>query len=120
VNKFGARKTRCASDHLHASGIEARRCNDLTVKEAAGEITHLVQQPVFPIVIDGIPVCKVILDHSYRMAASGLQIIEDTKGRDNPVSRLKRKLVEAAYPGVVVTLYPPKKPKARKSRKVAA
>jgi hypothetical protein len=119
MNKFGARKTRCVSDHLHASAMEARRCDDLTRKEAAGEIRELTQQPVFPIEINGSQVCKVILDHSYKMADSGLEIIEDTKGRDNPMSRLKRKLVEACYPDVVVTLFPPKKRKVR-SKKASA
>ena len=116
--KYGAVRTTCAQEHTHASRIEARRCDDLSRKEATGEITHLRQQPAFAIEIGGRKICKVILDFEYRMAGSGLQIDEDVKGKDNPMSKLKRKMVEAAYPGIVVTLWPPVKVKTRE-RKVA-
>lgn len=120
ANKFSAKPTVCGANHRHSSKIEARRCDELTAKELAGEITHLRQQPVFEIRINERPVCKVILDFEYRMADSGLQIDEDVKGQDNPVSRLKRKLVEATYPGTVVTIWPPKIRKARKLKKAKA
>lgn len=115
-NKFSAKKTVCGADHLHDSGIEAKRCDELTAKEEAGEITHLRQQPKFTIAINDRTICTVILDFEYRMADSGLQIDEDVKGMDNPMSRLKRKLIEASYPGTVVTIWPPKKRKVRKRK----
>jgi hypothetical protein len=119
-NKFRAVKTECDLGHLHDSKSEARRCADLTALEAVGKITHLEQQPAFPVAIDGRPVCTYIADFRYRMADSGLCIVEDVKGLATPIFNLKRKLVEAAYPGTVITVYPPKKRKARKPRKKAA
>lgn len=104
---------------MHASKLEASRCNELVAKEAAGEITHLVQQPVFKIEIGGRLICRVILDFEYRMTDSGLQIDEDVKGKDTAVARLKRKLVEASHPGVVVSLWPVPKRKSPKRRKAA-
>lgn len=112
--KYGAKKTHCASGHLHMSKLEAGRCDELTAKEEAGEITHLRQQPKFEIELDGRKICTVILDFEYRMSGSGLQVDEDVKGMDNPVSSLKRKLVEAHYPGTVVAIWPVKKRKPRK------
>jgi hypothetical protein len=44
--------------------------------------------------------------------------VEDVKGMATPVFNLKKKLVEAAYPGTVITLYPPKVRKKRKAKKV--
>lgn len=116
-NKFRATKQECELGHLHASKSEARRCADLTALEAVGHITHLEQQPSYRIAIDGKPICTYIADFRYRMADSGLLIVEDVKGICTPVFNLKRKLVEAAYPGTVISIYPPKKRKARKSRK---
>ena len=119
-NKFRATPDECTAGHLHPSKKEARRCSDLMALEAVGHITHLEQQPAFPIAVNGTQVCTYIADFQYRMADSGLLIIEDVKGVTTPVFNLKRKLVEAAYPGTVITIYPPKKRKARKPRKKAA
>lgn len=116
-NKFRAVKDECASGHLHDSKMEARRCADLTALEAVGRITHLEQQPEFRVEINGKLVCRYIADFQYRMADSGLPIVEDVKGMQTPVFNLKRKLVEAAYPGLVVSVYPPKKRKARRRSK---
>lgn len=117
LHKFRAQKTICDAGHLHDSKLEAGRCDQLTAKEEAGEITHLTQQPVFQIRINDVVVCKVLGDFQYRMADSGLLITEDAKGMDNAMSRLKRKMVEAAYPGTVMTIWPPKKRKVRKKAK---
>jgi len=115
--KYGAKKTECQHGHTHDSKIEARRCDELHVMEANGEITHLTREPVFSIEINGRHVCKYIADFQYRMADSGLPIVVDVKGMRTPVFNLKRKLVEAAYPGVVVTVWPPVVRKKRKGKK---
>jgi Protein of unknown function (DUF1064) len=117
MTKYRAVKTICAARHLHDSGIEARRCNELTAMEAAGTITHLVQQPELRIEINGKLVCKYQGDFQYRMTDSGLLITEDVKGMVTPVFRLKQKLVEASYPGLVVTIWPPRVRKKRKAKK---
>lgn len=115
--KYGAIKTVCGADHLHDSKIEARRCDELRAMEDAGEITHLEQQPKFDVIVNGKTVCRYIADFQYRMADSGLPIVLDVKGMTTPVFNLKRKLVEAAHPGVVITIWPPKLRKKRKPAK---
>ena len=69
------------------------------------KIFHLKVHPAFPIEIDGTTICKVILDFKYLdwLADDKPLIYEDVKGRDNALSRLKRKLVEAQY-GIKVTI----------------
>jgi len=115
-NKFGAKKTVCQAGHLHDSKTEAAKCDDLCRQENEGQITHLTQQPEFRVVIDGRPVCTYRADFSYRMSDSGLPIVLDVKGMTTPLFNLKKKLVEATHPGIVISIWPPKKRKARKKR----
>lgn len=44
-NKHGNKKTPCAIGHLHHSGIEAKRCDDLHLMLRAKEIFRLTVQP---------------------------------------------------------------------------
>jgi hypothetical protein len=119
--KYGAKKTVCGAEHLHDSGIEARRCDELRAKEIAGSISHLTMQPEFQIIVNDRKVCRYIADFQYRMTDSGLAIVEDVKGMTTPVFNLKRKLVEASYPGTVISIWPPRVRKKRKpaTRKAA-
>lgn len=115
-SKYGAKKTDCLHGHLHDSGMEAKRCNELHVLEIAGTLTNLTQQPEFPITINGKHICIYRADFGYMV--QDCKIYEDVKGLATSVFRLKQKLVEASYPGVVITLYPP--PRKRKPRKKKA
>ena len=114
-NKFSAIKTTCAAGHLHDSKMEAGRCNDLHALEEQGAITHLDQQPQFRVEINGRPICTYIADFAYFV--SDCRIVEDVKGMTTPVFNLKKKLVEASHPGTVITVYPPRKRKVRKTAK---
>ena len=73
---------------------------DLKLRERAGEIRNLTLQPKFPITINGEKVCDVVLDFSFY--EENRRRVLDIKGFDTPISRLKRKLVHAVYPGVTV------------------
>lgn len=115
-SKYSAKKTICGAGHTHDSKLEAKRCDDLTALEAIGHITDLEQQPVYRVEIGGKLICRYVADHRYRMADSGLQIVEDCKGVTTPVFNLKKKLVEATHPGIVITVYPPRKRKTRKAK----
>ncbi len=46
-NKFGAKRTPCHQGHTHASGSEAKWCNNYTLLERGGQIRHLEQQPKY-------------------------------------------------------------------------
>jgi len=93
-HKMNAERT-TIGDITFASKVEASRYFYLKQLENMGEIQSLELQPVYQITINNIKICKVILD--FRYYKNNELIIEDVKGFDPPLSRLKRKLVEAQY-----------------------
>lgn len=80
---------------------EAERYQQLKILQAAKHIKDLTLQPIFPIVLNGHKICKVIMDFEYY--ENDRRIVEDVKGKDNAMSKLKRKLVEAIY-GIKITV----------------
>lgn len=115
MSKYSAQRTDCGQGHTHDSKLEARRCDELHALERTGNITRLEMQPEFRIAIGGKHICAYRADFAY--FSSTCRIVEDVKGMLTPVYRLKKKLVEAAHPGTVITEYPPRQRKARKARK---
>lgn len=103
-HKYRAQRTDCQAGHSHPSKAEAKRCDELHLLERAGEITHLTLQPKFPVHINGAKVTTYIADFSYfpLLPEKGGRIIEDVKGILTPMYRLKKKMVEAYYPGVKI------------------
>jgi hypothetical protein len=99
-NKYGAVRVQVDGHHFD-SKLEAKRYAELRLMEKAGEISGLDVHPAYDVTVNGIPICKVILDFAYVL--NGVLIVEDTKGKDNALSRLKRRLVEAQH-GLKVNL----------------
>jgi len=88
---------------------EANRYSELKIMEKAGIINSLKLQPEFKCVVNGKKVCTYKADFEYLMVDDigpqgqiGYYIVEDVKGFKTPVYRLKKKLVEACYPGTVI------------------
>ena len=103
---------------------EAKRYTELKVLERAGHITHLELQPEYEIVINGVKICKYKADFRYFTVRAENnersynskgewqtptmtgdkegQIVEDVKGFKTPIYRLKKRLVEASYPGTLI------------------
>lgn len=96
VTKYRAKPTEVDGIKFH-SKREASRYWELKMMEKEGVIERLELQPVYQISINGRPVCKAIMDFRYFCRARQRHVVEDVKGVDTPVSRLKRKLVEAQY-----------------------
>lgn len=112
--KYKAQKTVCAAGHKHDSKMEAARCDDLHALQQAGHLYDLEQQPEFRVEINGKLMCRYVADFAWKKA--GARVIEDVKGVATPMFNLKKKLVEATHPGVVITVYPPRRRKARKAK----
>lgn len=84
---------------------EARRWGELQMLAKAGEITELERQHKIPLAMDEYPIkirsarypngrrVSYVADFTY--FENGQFVIEDTKGFDTPLSRLKRAIVEA-------------------------
>ena len=83
------------SQREYARLLELR---DLTHK---GHIRDLELQPVFPLVVEGVRVGEYRAD--FRYVEGNGQVVEDVKGAQTPVFKLKRALVRALY-GIEVTL----------------
>jgi hypothetical protein len=73
---------------------EAERYMVLKNLEQVGEISNLILQHVFPIIIKGQKICEYIADFTY-LDKAGKQIVEDTKGMKTDVYRMKKKLMKA-------------------------
>ena len=114
MSKYAAKKTDCAAGHTHDSKLEAGRCDDLHALQATGNIRGLEMQPEFRVVVGDKPICTYRADFAYFTNAA--RVVEDVKGVLTPVYRLKKKLVEAAHPGTVITEYPPRIRKKRKRK----
>lgn len=95
MNKYRAVKVKLDGITFH-SKREAARYADLLRLVKAGVIKNLILQPKFPIEINGNKICNVIGDFEYLEGRKW--VVEDVKGMDTPMSRLKRKLVQAMYP----------------------
>ena len=105
-NKFGAKPTMVDGIRF-ASKAEARRYGELKMLERAGEIRNLELQPKYDINVNGGPVRirsrgypngrAVSYIGDFRYFSGNETVVEDVKGMDTPVSRLKRALVENIY-----------------------
>ena len=77
---------------------EAKRYGELKLLVLAGEIHQLELQPEYECIVNGEKVCSYKADFRY-FTKEG-RVVEDVKGMKTRVYRLKKKLVEALYPGV--------------------
>ena len=88
------------------SKLEAARYKILKQLEQAGELTDLEVQVDFPCVVtvngEDQKICSYIADFRYKR--DGEYVVEDTKGVITQVFRLKKKLVEALYPGTKILI----------------
>jgi uncharacterized protein DUF1064 len=86
---------------------EATRYRELRLLERAGAIAGLELQPAYvlhaPVLsaageLVGLKaIGKYIADFKYRELASGLDVVEDSKGVRTPVYRLKKKIIAIEY-----------------------
>lgn len=94
---------------------EFQRWKELKLLERAGEIRDLKVHPKFPLMCGTVPIkirsgryhggrkISYFADFSYIDKKTHERIVEDVKGMDTAISRLKRGIVEAQY-GVQVVI----------------
>lgn len=109
-SKYGAQRT-TVDGWTFDSKREAARYQELLLLGRMGVVRNLELQPKFPLVVNGERVATYIADFRYeqeefefhdngpdgRCWPGWHDVVEDLKGMDTPVSRLKRKLVAAIY-----------------------
>ncbi len=94
--KYGNRRT-VVDGVAFASAKEARRYSELRLLERAGNLSELVLQPRFPLVVNGEKICTYVADFSYRPLRSDTLTIEDVKGVKTPIYNLKKRLMKAVH-----------------------
>lgn len=116
----GSGKPRARANKFHAqpewvNGVrfdsrkEAMRYRELLLLERIGHVGDIVLQPKFPLTCGGKPVllkstrypngrrASYRADFQYRDKLTGYTVVEDVKGMDTPLSRLKRAIVAAEH-----------------------
>lgn len=99
-NKYGNKKTADGYD----SALEKKRHSELLWLEKLGVIRELQWQVAFILQdkTDKLRAIKYIADFYY--IRDGVKIVEDTKGYQTEVSKLKMKLFAVKYPDIVVKI----------------
>lgn len=106
MKKWKAKKAYCKEGHKHDSISESRRCDELHLMLAAGQIDDLIVWPQFWFVIDGRQVkhdngrrLGYLADFQY--TENGREIVEDVKGSKAADSRdwpIRKALFKALFP----------------------
>ena len=106
-HKYFARSTECIQEHKHPSAKESRRCNDLHILQATGQITNLQYEPKFRFEINGKPVmmrngqcASYRPDFSY--VENGKTVCEDVKSKATMTEAfaLRAALFRHLYPDI--------------------
>jgi hypothetical protein len=104
-SKYGAKRVVVDGESFD-SQIEASRWSFLRIMERQGEITHLERQVEYKLIVNGVDCGSYFADAKYFTRPTNTQrgeyVIEDTKGVKTDIYKLKKKLVEALYPGVKI------------------
>lgn len=98
-NKFNAKKSRCALNHIHDSAFEASYCNTLLKKLENAEIKEFVTQKRFDLhTPDGKKICAHYPDFLITNF-DGSQCVHEckSKGTVRPEWKLKKALFEYEY-----------------------
>lgn len=74
----------------------------LKARQRQGEIKDLVLQPRFPLMVDGVLVCTYISDFQFFDLDEGRLRLIDVKGVRTDLYRLKKKLMKAKYPELLL------------------
>lgn len=107
MTKFFAKPAYCQEGHKHASIKEARRCNDLHILQATGQIRQLKVEPQFFFHINGVQVKhangrRVGFKPDFQYFEGDRNVVEDVKpGGKGGVSRdyaLRSAIFRALYP----------------------
>jgi hypothetical protein len=108
-NKYFAKRTPCKQGCIHGSAKEAKRCDVLHQREAAGEIEDLELQPKFFFEVDGKPLKHAnghrvgyTADFRYTDRREAVRVVEEVKGysvRDWP---LRKAIFKALNPHLLL------------------
>lgn len=112
LGRRAAVKTEVDGRVFHSKG-EAARYLELKLCQDAGYITSLRCQVPFEIKINGVLICRYVADFVYYDRALLMDVIEDSKGFQESVFKLKWKMMQACHPDYSYLLTHPYKKKTK-------
>jgi hypothetical protein len=101
-SKYGNRRTQI-DGHWFDSQAEGRRYQELKLLLRAGEITDLEIHPAYELQPpyhrrDGSRVRAMFYEADFQYVEGGKVVVEDVKGTQTAIFKIKRKLFECQYP----------------------
>lgn len=102
-SKYGNKTVVDPVDGIFHSQAEYKRWKELQLLERAGEITGLLRQERFNLIVNGLPICTYVCDFYYvetgkrPLSVAGTVTVEDVKGVHTPEFKIKRKLMKACH-----------------------
>jgi len=95
-SKYRAIKTRNANGVLFDSKKEARLDPVIMMYSKSDFVKEVIRKKVYPIVINGVLVCKYVSDWTI-LFKNGTEQVYDAKGYKTQVYKLKKKLMKAVH-----------------------
>ena len=99
-HKYGAIRT-TVDGITFASKAEAKRWTYLRLLEKSRTIRMLIRQPRYPLMVGKEYIGDYAADFAYQLLTETggpwVQVVEDVKGMDTPLSKWKRRHVRAQY-----------------------
>lgn len=105
AHKYGAVPVCVDGERFDSTG-EAARWQTLQAMQKAGEIADLTRDRAaltYDLVVNDVKICHYVADFGYTLTATGGYVVEDFKGVQTPIFKLKAKLLLACH-GVTVTI----------------
>lgn len=96
ASKYKNKITYIDNHRFHSQG-EARRYVELKLRQEAGEILNLRCQPKYPLRAGATKICVYVADFEYFDKRTDRFVVEDFKGCETAVFKLKAKLFRANY-----------------------
>lgn len=95
-SKYGNKRTRCLSRHIHDSKVEAEYCNGLLADKDAGRILEYFIQYPFVLAPGIVHVVDFYVVHSMKI----LPEVHEVKGHQTKEWKIKYKLFVDKYPNI--------------------
>ena len=86
------------------SKLEAKHYGEIKLREKIGEVSNVIRQPKYDLIVNDIKVGSYRADHAFYDHVEDKERVVDSKGMDTEASKLRRKLVKAIY-GVDVEVW---------------
>lgn len=99
IRGVASKEDRTYNGQVYHSKAEAKKAAELDLMKKTGQIVTWTSQVPFPIEVNGVYICTVIVDFRVCPTAfKGTSYLLEVKGHETQLYKLKRKLLKACYP----------------------